>query len=159
MKMLTGITFDLHFQDLPLTAKDVMRQNPRSIHRSATMADAAEFLTSARVGAAPVIDDAGRPLGVISRTDIVRQLRTDGMLRPNFASQTVHAIMSPRVYFVLPSTPIKSVISKMLRRKVQRLFVIDQHGVLVGVVSAIDVLRGLHKLAEKSGGLRLKSVA
>jgi acetoin utilization protein AcuB len=159
MKTLTGITFNLHFQDLPLIANDVMRRNPRSIHRIATMAEAAEFLTNARVGAAPVIDDAGRPMGVVSRTDIVRHLRTDGVLRPDFARNTVSAIMNPRLFFVLPNTPIKSVINKMLRRKVHRLFVIDQHGVLVGVVSALDVLRGLKQMSAKKGGLRMKSVA
>jgi CBS domain-containing protein len=44
---------------------------------------------------------------------------------------------------VTPDTPVYSVVEDMLGRKVHRLFVVDDDGVLVGVVSAFDVLRHL----------------
>ena len=54
-----------------LRAKDLMSSNPVSIHRDATLCEALDVLTDRGFGAAPVIDDAGRPVGVVSRTDIL----------------------------------------------------------------------------------------
>jgi CBS domain-containing protein len=55
----------------------------------------------------------------------------------------VRDIMTPVVYSVKPDTPAYNVIEDMLGRKVHRLFVVDNDDVLVGVVSAFDVLRHL----------------
>jgi len=54
-----------------LKAKDLMSLNPTSIRRDATIREALELLTDHGFGAAPVIDEAGRPVGVVSRTDIL----------------------------------------------------------------------------------------
>jgi CBS domain-containing protein len=53
------------------TAADLMTPNPVSIHGGATVAEVVALLADAGFSAAPVIDDAGRPVGVISRTDVV----------------------------------------------------------------------------------------
>ena len=54
------------------TARGLMTDNPVSINEHATLQDAAAFLTTRNISAAPVINDAGRPVGVLSRTDIIR---------------------------------------------------------------------------------------
>lgn len=54
-----------------LRAKDLMALNPVSIRRDAGIREALELLTDRGFGAAPVIDEAGRPIGVVSRTDIL----------------------------------------------------------------------------------------
>jgi CBS domain-containing protein len=51
--------------------------------------------------------------------------------------------MTPVVFGVHADTPAAKVVEKMLALNVRRLFVVDDAGVLVGVVSAFDVLRGL----------------
>jgi CBS domain-containing protein len=51
--------------------------------------------------------------------------------------------MTPAVFCVHTDTPAAKVVDKMLALNVRRLFVVDDDGVLVGVVSAFDVLRGL----------------
>ena len=56
------------------TAEDLMTSNPVSIRASATLSEAVTFLTDRGFSAAPVIDEAGRPLGVISRTDLLSYL-------------------------------------------------------------------------------------
>ena len=53
------------------TAADLMTPNPMSIRHSATVSDAANFLAARGISAAPVIDEAGRPVGVVSSTDIL----------------------------------------------------------------------------------------
>lgn len=53
------------------TAADLMTPNPVSIGQNATVKEAAAFLTDRGFSAAPVMDEAGRPVGVLSRADIV----------------------------------------------------------------------------------------
>ena len=54
------------------TAADLLTPNPMSIRRSATVSEAAAFLSVRGISAAPVIDEAGRPVGVVSRTDLLQ---------------------------------------------------------------------------------------
>jgi CBS domain-containing protein len=141
------------------TAQALMTSNPISINEHATLREAAAFLTKRSISAAPVINDAGRPVGVLSRTDIIRfsggdleapQMLGDfineakalsGPTRPN--AVTVGQAMTPVVLSVSLDSSLAEVCEKMLDRKVHRLFVIDQDGILVGVISALDVLRCL----------------
>jgi len=51
--------------------------------------------------------------------------------------------MTPAVFSVGPDTPAAKVVHDLLSLNVHRLFVVDENGVLVGVISTIDVLRHL----------------
>src|SRR5260370_36383798 len=53
------------------TAADLMSMNPISVRRDAGVREAIALLTDRDITAAPVIDDNGRPVGVISITDIL----------------------------------------------------------------------------------------
>ncbi len=59
------------------TAGDLMTPNPVSIHGRTPLPEVLAFLIDTGYSAAPVIDDAGRPIGVVSRTDIVVYERAD----------------------------------------------------------------------------------
>src|ERR1700748_1747470 len=64
----------LHATRAPLagrTAADVMTPNPLSIRESASVAEPLRFLTNKGFSAARVIDERGRPIGVLSRADIL----------------------------------------------------------------------------------------
>src|SRR5262245_27204091 len=54
-----------------MTAQEMMTPNPHSIREHATLDEAITFLIDKGFRAAPVIDDSGRPVGVISQSDIV----------------------------------------------------------------------------------------
>ena len=147
------------------TAADLMTANPVSIRRGATVSEAAAFLAMRGFSAAPVIDDAGRPVGVVSRTDLLaHQGPSAGHIngspeyyerlgRPVFGEggsdgaaspeATVADAMTPVVFCVRPGTPAPKVVEKMLALKVRRLFVVDDDGVLTGVISTTDVVRKL----------------
>jgi len=145
------------------TAADLMTPNPVSIDAAATVAEVVAFLTDTGYSAAPVIDDAGRPVGVVSRTDIVVYDRartasaTDGgqdsgqaNLSPGGRGLLGQAadiraadLMTPEVYGVAPDTDARDAAREMVRRNIHRLFVVDRDGVLVGVISALDLLRHL----------------
>jgi CBS domain-containing protein len=147
------------------TAERLMTTNPVSIRRTASTDEAAALFTERRISAAPVIDEAGRPVGVVSRSDLVRYVREraeygaeaeyfapsdpeedrrDGQeasMRPG--PLAVSAVMTPRVYSVGRRSPAAQVVREMLDKNVHRLFVVDDDGVLVGVISALDLVRHL----------------
>jgi CBS domain-containing protein len=120
-----------------------MTRNPLSISEVATLREAAVFLTSKDISAAPVINEAGRPVGVISLADIVRCVHvsevSDTRLPP-----TVREVMTPVVFFVRPNTPMANVVKDLLDCAVHRLFVVDDNEVLIGVISTLDLLRHLY---------------
>ena len=151
------------------TAADLMMPSPVWIRPNATVKEAAALLADKGVSAAPVIDEAGRPVGVVSQSDIVAHCReiveflavgpehyTKDNLRDSAnALRTglrvvdvdrtpVRDLMMPIVFSVAPETPAHKVVVDLLARRVHRLFVVSGDGILVGVVSTWDVLRHLH---------------
>jgi CBS domain-containing protein len=149
-------------------AADLMTPNPVSIRDSSTVLEAAAFLAARGISAAPVIGEAGRPIGVVSRTDILQHhgqsavyvvsspegpvLPEDGAGGEPSTPANVCDVMTPVVFCVAPDTPAAKVVEKMLALGVRRLFVVDTVGILVGVVSAVDVLRKLRPWGFKRNG-------
>jgi CBS domain-containing protein len=152
-----------------IIASDLMTPNPVSLRADATISEAVAFFTDRGFSAAPVIDEAGRPVGVLSRADILvheheRTGRRSGV--PDYygrdnadlgpaaqSSESVRAargggglvrdIMTPVVFSVAPTDSAWRVIGDLVGLKVHRLFVVGDDGVLVGVISALDVLKHL----------------
>src|SRR5436305_15239213 len=55
----------------PVKAAELMTVNPVSIREDATLREATALLIDKGFSAAPVIDEAGRPVGVLSRSDLL----------------------------------------------------------------------------------------
>ncbi len=123
-----------------LTAQELMTPSPLSIRETASVREALAFLVDRGISGAPVIDKAGRAVGVLSQTDLlIHDRETVGPVGP----APVGDLMTPAVFSVTPETPTVRVIEEMCALNVHRLFVVNRAGVLVGVVSALDVLRRL----------------
>ena len=145
------------------TAADLMVSNPISLRAEAGVAEAIMLFTDKGIAAAPVIDEAGRPIGVVSRSDLLihqceqekaRTAKPDYFYAGSFESHvprepkpmmasTVADLMTPAVFAVAPDTPVDRVLSDMVGLHVHRLFVVDEVGVLIGVISTMDVLKRL----------------
>ena len=139
------------------TAAELMSVDPVSIQADAFVAEAVVLLTERGFSAAPVIDKAGRPVGVVSRTDLLVHEREEGAAPACSAWEEVGPVagfqvkridatrvadvMTPVVFCVAPDESAERVIAQMLGLNVHRLFVVDADGALVGVISAQDVLR------------------
>jgi CBS-domain-containing membrane protein len=153
---------------LDATAAELMSPNPISIRRDATVREATTLLTDHEFSAAPVIDEAGRPVGVVSRSDILVHDREHGrFLRPvdtytraglttrdgerlppdweveEVDPTTVEEIMTPGVFAVPADAPLAEVVDQLVKLRVHRLFVTDSTGTLIGVISTLDLLRRL----------------
>lgn len=127
------------------TAKDVMTPGPFSLNGSATVLEAATFLTGRGFGAAVVIDEAGHPMGVVTKTDLLvyQREKADRPHGPGHQPTTVRDIMTPATFTVREDSPIESVVEQMMTLNVHHLFVTDAAGIVVGVISPIDVLKKL----------------
>src|SRR5262249_42767175 len=150
------------------SAADLMTASPVSLRDTATVREGVALLIDKGISAAPVIDEGGRPVGVLSRTDLLIHAREkvdvmepvpefydlpepgrrdkhlpDGFHVEYVDRTLVRDIMTPAVFSVAPDAPAHRVIEEMLALKVHRLFVVDDAGVLIGVISILDILRYL----------------
>jgi CBS domain-containing protein len=146
-----------------------MTPKPITIAVDATLKEAILLLADRRISAAPVVDSAGRPVGVVSRADIVehdRETVAYARQAPEYFSRgdltraagealpaafqvekvdrtRVCDVMTPAVFSVGPEAPVEEAIRYLVNLGVHRLFVVDGKGILVGVITTTDIVRNL----------------
>jgi predicted transcriptional regulator len=122
-------------------AREMMSTHVISVRDDATPLEATALLTSKGLHAAPVIDVTGRPVGVISPSDLLIHMSED---LPSHRSQLrVRDLMTPGVIAIAEDTPVRAIVEELLGHKVRQLFVVDCSGVVIGSVNAVDVLQKL----------------
>jgi CBS domain-containing protein len=132
------------------TAEDLMSENPISVREDADVQEAITLMTRRGYSAAPVINDGGRAVGVVSVTDILIHNRestgccdsSDGAVAVA-SSVTVGDIMTPAVFAIRRESSAAAVVQAMIAYQVHQVFVTDEDGTLVGVITGGDVLRKL----------------
>ncbi|TWT38169.1 inosine 5-monophosphate dehydrogenase [Posidoniimonas corsicana] len=141
-----------------LSVADVMSRLVVTLDESAAMKTAARALRGSDVTGAPVVDDAGRVVGVLSAMDFVEQATgeqgdrcpvTEVLVRDTPTSpyrieqvchDTVGMHMSPYVQTIDRSASLRDASREMCAERIHRLIVIDDRGRPVGVVSPLDLL-------------------
>ncbi|MBI5542821.1 MAG: CBS domain-containing protein [Deltaproteobacteria bacterium] len=109
-----------------------------------TLLQAARHLVDEGVGVLVVVDERGRPVGMLSERDIIRAFT----LQPNeIVRIQVGEVMTREVVFTSPAEGLKAVQETMTERRVRHLPVAED-GRLLGLVSIGDVLRALHREGE-----------
>lgn len=88
---------------------------------------------------AVVVVDQDKAVGVVSQTDIVlaRQGRSPAQTR----SLKVAEFMTEGCATCDAATPLSKAITDMLRRRIHRLVVSDEHDKPIGVLSMTDIVR------------------
>jgi CBS-domain-containing membrane protein len=143
-----------------LTAADLMSRNIVAIPLGMSLRAAAHRLAQAGVSGAPVVDEFGRCMGVLSKTDLVRYLDQGG--RPTcecsgkcmFADwqmtdlealpgDDVSRFMTTNVVTAPPETPIAALARLMYDAHIHRVLIADTWGKVVGIVSSLDILGAL----------------
>src|SRR5690349_19987494 len=104
-------------------AADLLSANPVSLTADALVAEAIAAMTQRGFSAAPVIDEAGRPVGVRSRSDILVHERE--ALKPPPATgdaASVRDIRTPAVISVPPKLPADKAVEHLLTLDVHQLY-------------------------------------
>ncbi len=95
------------------------------------------LLLERNVSGAPVVDADGRPIGVVSKSDL---LRRDGV--PGCVAE----VMTPMSFVLHPEASVSQAAALMAFEGVHRLLVVSDDGKVIGLVSSLDVMRWLGRL-------------
>jgi len=113
------------------TVQDIMNRELLSVRPDMVAREVGDILRSFKVGAAPVLDENRRPLGVVSLRDA---LDTDRVVRD---------VMSRPALCVASSARIEDAARQLARTDMHHLLVVDAAGAAVGMVSTLDLLRAV----------------
>ncbi len=123
-----------------------------AVRNDASFKEMAAMLRSRRISAFPVVDDAGRVIGVVSAGDLLvkeavnaegtslraalRHLREDDKA----AGITAGELMTQPAVTIGPDAPVEEAARLMYDRRIKRLPVVDSARRLLGIISRVDVL-------------------
>ncbi len=124
---------------------EIMTPNPKSILGTMTVGEAIGVLADYHITGIPVVDPAGRLVGVLSNSDILEAMaeHAESAERDTLLDSTlVQEIMTPRPQSIAPTEPVTEAARRMLYLEVHRLFV-EADGKLLGVISTTDLVRAM----------------
>lgn len=118
----------------------IMSRKVVSVHPSADAAGVARLLLEQSISGVPVIDGAGRPVGILSKTDLLAAClqRGPGLQEPS-SGLTARDLMRPLTFVLPQNETISRAAALMAFEGVHRVPVVGVRGQLVGIVSALDV--------------------
>jgi CBS domain-containing membrane protein len=145
---------------LALTASDLMNVPVVVLPKEISLQAAAHKLLEADVHGAPVVDDQDRCVGVLSTMDflywaeetqpIFKEKLREKYFSPwqivepsQLPTDSITHYMTPNPVMAPPSMPITELARKMLDAHIHRLFVVQEQGRPIGIVSCTDIMRAV----------------
>jgi CBS domain-containing protein len=110
-----------------------MRRSSLALRPGVARSVAADALRSRGAEAAPVVDGEGRPIGLVAEADLLRARRGTRV-----ADAMVKVALS-----VPECAPLSRAAALMAGQRAERLAVVSHDGVVVGVLTAMDVVTWL----------------
>jgi len=155
---------------MALVARDVMQRDVITIDAAATVLDAYRLFVEEEISGAPVVDEDGRVMGVLSARDLLRVISeerdtalvqtsyfrdTEEFSGPDWANgpedfqdrlagRTVGDTMTPGAIVVALDAPIAQVARTLRGQRVHRVLVVDDDR-LVGLITSFDLVGLLEK--------------
>jgi CBS-domain-containing membrane protein len=155
---------------LELTAAEIMSREVLTIPQRMSLRAAAHQLAEAGISGAPVVDEAGRCVGVLSTTDVLRWVDrgeraarrpphsdcfcTDwgGVDLDVLPPDAVSHFMTRDVVATRPEAHLGALARAMIDAHIHRIFVTDGQGRPVGVVSTTDILAAVVREDQRASG-------
>ncbi len=128
----------------PSQVHEIMTRGVVQISSDQPVRHAARLMTDRRIGALPVLS-AGRMTGILTETDLMRQLlaaAARGGVAQEVAARRVPEVMRSSVQTVKRTTPLQQLVDTIQRRHIRHLPVVEEDAV-VGMISDRDVRRAL----------------
>lgn len=164
---------------IDVSVADIMTRNVIRVRPDTSVETLVKLLLDNGISGVPVVDEDDRPIGMVSKTDLVRRsyeggdvseavrlVKMDGYtmdLGPGYHTQMVPAALVSEVMmaiaFTLPEdAPVSRAAALMVHEGVHRLVVVSKNGTLVGIVTTMNIMRWLTpQLIEPTGEAWLTS--
>ncbi len=141
------------------SAREIMSTDPVCAEPSMTLRQVSRLLVENDISGAPVVDESGRLVGVISKTDLIRRLAEGGMaVAPAFFFESledsgedvgeavpeteirVEDCMAEDPITASPDATAKEIALLMCNAGVHRVIVVDEEGFPEGIITTLDLL-------------------
>ncbi|NNE68105.1 MAG: CBS domain-containing protein [Pyrinomonadaceae bacterium] len=119
-----------------IKCSEIMSEKVTSASADASLRAIAQMLKAGDIGILPIVDDGGKLLGLVTDRDIVVRAVAEGS---DVKTTTVGDIMTTELYTAGPDDFAFEAVRTMGDRKVRRVPIVDDDGVLVGIVSIADI--------------------
>jgi CBS domain-containing protein len=146
------------------TVAAVMTPDPITVTPTTPLTDVIKTLAEKRFSGLPVVDAAGKLIGVVSETDLM--WRESGVTPPAYImlldsviylenpgryerelhkalGETVKDVMSESPITITPDKPLSEAARLMHERSVHRLPVVDDSGRVIGIITRGDIVRAM----------------
>jgi CBS-domain-containing membrane protein len=156
-----------------LMVRDVMTPDPQRALADWPLSQALAVLLSHDFSGLPVVDQQDHPVGMLTDGDLVYRagipLRVRlmsqfsdqeiGPLKQSLVGQPVSGIMTSPVVTVRRDQHLSEAVDAMLQHGLRRLPVVDDDGVLQGILSRVDIFKAISQHAPDSRDLARKGIA
>jgi len=127
---------------IPIT--EIMARDPVCTAPDVAVTRLAQIMTEHRIGCVPIVDERRRPIGIVTRFDLVddmdRSARAHGVHR---MGRTGRDVMMPLALTLDERATVAHAASMMTLEDLHHVMIIRGDGVLVGIVSSKDIVRWL----------------
>ncbi|HEX7079557.1 MAG TPA: CBS domain-containing protein [Gammaproteobacteria bacterium] len=145
---------------MTLHAEDIMTRDVATVAESTPVEDIARLLLERRISAVPVVTAGGEVVGIVSEGDLMRRPEIQTEKQPSWwlsllltdtdraaryiksHGRTAKDVMSTPVVTIDPQASLAEIAELLEKRQIKRVPVL-RDGVLVGIVSRANLLRGL----------------
>jgi CBS domain-containing protein len=143
-----------------MQAKDIMTRDVATVSPSANVREIAKLMASKRLSGLPVVTSDGRPVGMLTASDLLHRVETGTEKRSSWFTSffsnpdemarqyakahglKAHEVMSRHVISVRDDADLSEVADVLDRNRLKRVPVV-RDGSLVGIVSRSDLVRVL----------------
>ena len=120
-----------------MKVKDLMTTSPAACTLTNSLADAGGMMWQNDCGILPVVAEGGKVVGLITDRDICMAAVLNGRNLTNIA---VEDVISRQVFSCNADDDVRSALKTMQENKVRRLPVLNELGMLAGIVSMNDIV-------------------
>ena len=114
------------------TIRDVMQPDPIKIRPDANLRGVLELLIQNQISGLPVVDEAGRLVGVLSEKDLLK-------LFYELDTHSVESLMSRDPVSIPVEGPLVDVVDSLMANDFRRVFIHEDEK-LVGLISRADLM-------------------
>jgi CBS domain-containing protein len=128
-----------------LLIKDYMTKNVSTFKPELDISEAIKFLNEHKISGAPVVDDRGNLVGMLSEQDCLK-VALQSSYYEDVVGGSVSEYMTTPVKTVGETASVVDLADKFIKSSFKRYPVLDEDGNLVGQISRSDVLRAMDTL-------------